>query len=138
VTLGDGWLSREAADYDELAASVESIHAACVRHGRDPSTVASAASLTATADWNAATSIDELTERAVDRGTSVDRYRRHTLHHPAQLLPIDLGCARWAASGIAGGLTRSHGDFLASVNAIVEPDQAGGRVRSCSNVRICF
>jgi probable F420-dependent oxidoreductase len=67
VTLGDGWLSREAADYDELAESVESIHAACATYGRDPLTVGVRASLTATADWDAATSIDELTERAVDR-----------------------------------------------------------------------
>jgi len=67
VTLGEGWLSREAADYDEIARSIESIHAACERHGRDPSTVGVRASLTATADWNAAMSPDDLTERAVTR-----------------------------------------------------------------------
>jgi probable F420-dependent oxidoreductase len=67
ATLGEGWLSREAADYDEIARSVESIRAACERHGRDPVTVGVRASLTATADWNAAMSADDLTERAVTR-----------------------------------------------------------------------
>jgi probable F420-dependent oxidoreductase len=67
ATLGEGWLSREAADYDEIAQSVESIHQACERYGRDPATVGMRASLTATADWNAATSPDDLTERAVNR-----------------------------------------------------------------------
>jgi probable F420-dependent oxidoreductase len=67
ATLGDGWLSREAAEYDELAESVEAIHAACATYGRDFKTVGIRASLTATSDWNAATSIDELTERAIDR-----------------------------------------------------------------------
>jgi len=67
VTLGDGWLSREAADYDEIAQSMESLHAACDRYGRDPATIGARASLTATADWNAAMSVDDLTERAVAR-----------------------------------------------------------------------
>jgi probable F420-dependent oxidoreductase len=67
VTLGDGWLSREAADYDEIARSAESIRQACARYGRDPVTVGMRASLTATADWNAAMSVDDLTERAVTR-----------------------------------------------------------------------
>lgn len=67
VTLGEGWLSREAADYDEIAHSIESIRAACQRHGRDPSTIGVRASLTATADWNAAMSPDDLTDRAVTR-----------------------------------------------------------------------
>jgi probable F420-dependent oxidoreductase len=67
ATLGEGWLSREAADYDEVAASVENIRATCERHGRDPSTIGIRASLTATGDWDAATSIDELTERAIAR-----------------------------------------------------------------------
>ena len=68
ATLGEGWLSREAADYDEIARSVESIHTACERYGRDPATVGVRASLTATADWDAAMSVDDLTERAVTRG----------------------------------------------------------------------
>jgi probable F420-dependent oxidoreductase len=67
ATLGAGWLSREAADYDELAESIESIHNACERYGRDPKTVGIRASLTATADWNAATSVEDLTKLAVDR-----------------------------------------------------------------------
>jgi probable F420-dependent oxidoreductase len=67
VTLAAGWLAREAADYDELAESIEAIHDACERYGRDPATIGVRASLTATADWNAAKSVDNLTERAVDR-----------------------------------------------------------------------
>jgi probable F420-dependent oxidoreductase len=67
VTLGDGWLSREAAGYDEIAQSIESIHRACEQYGRDPATIGLRASLTATADWNAAKSADDLTERAIER-----------------------------------------------------------------------
>ena len=67
VTLGDGWLSREAAGYDELAESIENIRTACEQYGRDPSTVGIRASLTATEDWNAASGIDELTESAIAR-----------------------------------------------------------------------
>jgi probable F420-dependent oxidoreductase len=67
VTLGEGWLSREAADYDEIAQSVASIHAACETYGRDPKTLGFRASLTATSDWNATSSVEELTERAIDR-----------------------------------------------------------------------
>jgi probable F420-dependent oxidoreductase len=67
VTLGDGWLSREAADYDEIAQSIESLRAACARYDRDPATVGVRASLTATADWSAAMSPDDLTDRAVTR-----------------------------------------------------------------------
>ena len=67
ATLADGWLSREAADYDEIAQSVESIRRACEKYGRDPATVGVRTSLTATSDWNAATSAGDLTERAVAR-----------------------------------------------------------------------
>jgi probable F420-dependent oxidoreductase len=67
VTLGEGWLSREAAGYDELARSIESIHATCQRYGRDPSTIGVRASLTATADWNAAMSPGDITDRAITR-----------------------------------------------------------------------
>jgi len=94
------WLSREAADYDELAASVESIHAACVRHGRDPSTVGVRASLTATADWNAATSIDELTERAVDRARRLIGIGVTHFTIPLSYYPHRPRCARWAASAL--------------------------------------
>jgi len=67
VTLGEGWLSREAADYDEIAQSIESLQAACELYGRDPATVGARASLTATADWNAAMSPDDIADRAVTR-----------------------------------------------------------------------
>ena len=65
VTLGDGWLSREAADYDEIAACIESIQAACAEHGRDPQTIGVRASLTPTAEWDASSSFDEVVERSV-------------------------------------------------------------------------
>ncbi|WP_375476348.1 TIGR03619 family F420-dependent LLM class oxidoreductase [uncultured Jatrophihabitans sp.] len=67
VDLAQGWLSREAADYDEIAQSVEAIHTACETYGRDPAGIGVRASLTATSDWNAATSVDDLIERAMDR-----------------------------------------------------------------------
>jgi alkanesulfonate monooxygenase SsuD/methylene tetrahydromethanopterin reductase-like flavin-dependent oxidoreductase (luciferase family) len=67
ATLSDGWLSREAADYDEIAQSVESIHRACGKYGRDPAEIGVRASLTATGDWNAATSAGDLAERAIAR-----------------------------------------------------------------------
>ena len=67
VTLASGWLSREAAGYDEIARCVESIHRACQRYGRDPAEIGVRASLTATSDWNAATSAGDLTERAIAR-----------------------------------------------------------------------
>jgi len=69
ATLSQGWLSREAADYDEIAASVEAIHAACEEYSRDPSTIGIRASLTQTSDWNAASSVEDLTERAIARAT---------------------------------------------------------------------
>jgi probable F420-dependent oxidoreductase len=65
ATLSEGWLAREAAEYDEVAESIEAIHEACERYGRDPATVGIRVSLTSTADWNAATSVDDLIERAV-------------------------------------------------------------------------
>jgi probable F420-dependent oxidoreductase len=69
VQLSDGWLAREAADYDELAACVDAIHAACQAHGRDPETVGIRASLTPTSEWNTAGSLDQLTERAIAHAT---------------------------------------------------------------------
>jgi probable F420-dependent oxidoreductase len=69
ATLAQGWLAREAADYDELATAIESIHAACEKCGRDPATVGIRASLTQTSDWDAAGSVDELIEQAVARAT---------------------------------------------------------------------
>ncbi len=67
ATLSGGWLSREAADYDEIATAVESIRNACERYGRDPATVGVRASLTQTSDWDAASSFDDLVVRAVER-----------------------------------------------------------------------
>jgi probable F420-dependent oxidoreductase len=65
VTLGEGWISREAADYDEIAATLESIHDACAEYGRDPSTLGARVSLTPTWAWNATASVDEITEQAI-------------------------------------------------------------------------
>ncbi len=39
ATLGEGWLSREAADYDEIAASVANLRATCEEFGRDPESI---------------------------------------------------------------------------------------------------
>lgn len=86
VTLGEGWLSREAADYDEIAASVDNIRAVCEQHDRDPSTIGVRASLTATGDWEAATTIDELTERAIARAQRLTQRRRDALQRSAELL----------------------------------------------------
>jgi probable F420-dependent oxidoreductase len=69
ATLAQGWLSREAADYDELATAIESIHEACEKYGRDPATIGIRASLTQTSDWSAASSFDDLIERAIARAT---------------------------------------------------------------------
>lgn len=67
VTLGEGWLAREAASEEEIAASAAGLRAACGDYGRDPETVGMRVSLTATSDWNAADSFDALTERATAR-----------------------------------------------------------------------
>lgn len=67
ATLASGWLAREAAGDDEIAQCVESIRRACDQHGRDPAEIGIRASLTATSDWNAATSAGDLTERAIAR-----------------------------------------------------------------------
>lgn len=68
ATLGDGWLSREAAPYDEIAASIDSVKRACVDFGRDPETVGFRASLTSTEDWQATRSTEDLFEHAVRSG----------------------------------------------------------------------
>jgi probable F420-dependent oxidoreductase len=59
-----GWTSREAADYDELARSIESIHVQCQKIGRDPSTVYFRSSLTPTS-WDVPSSTDALIDGAV-------------------------------------------------------------------------
>jgi len=67
VTLGGGWIAREAAGEDEIAASAAKLHRVCAEHGRDPATVGMRVSLTATADWDAGAGFDEQVEKAVDR-----------------------------------------------------------------------
>jgi probable F420-dependent oxidoreductase len=90
VTLGDGWLSREAADYDEIARSIESIHAACQRYGRDPAAIGVRASLTATADWNAAMSADDITDRAITRARRLAALGVTHFNVPLSYYGIDL------------------------------------------------
>lgn len=90
VTLGDGWLAREAADYDEIAESVESIRRACATHGRDPATVGIRASLTRTADWDAASSLEDLTERAVSRAVRLAGLGVTDFNVPVSYYGIDL------------------------------------------------
>ena len=65
VELGAGWLSREAADHDEVARSLETIRAACVRAGRDPASVGYRTSVLPTGDWRPGMSPAEITDRAV-------------------------------------------------------------------------
>jgi probable F420-dependent oxidoreductase len=59
-----GWLSREAADYDEVAGSIESIRAECADVGRDPASVGFRCSLTPTG-WEVPEAVDALIEGAV-------------------------------------------------------------------------
>jgi probable F420-dependent oxidoreductase len=59
-----GWLSREAADYDEIARSIESIRIKCEELGRDPATVSYRCSLTPTG-WQVPPLIDDLIDAAV-------------------------------------------------------------------------
>lgn len=63
-----GWLSREAADYDEIAHSIESIRSECAIRGRDPDTVSYRCSLTPTA-WPVPQTEDELIQAVVARAT---------------------------------------------------------------------
>jgi alkanesulfonate monooxygenase SsuD/methylene tetrahydromethanopterin reductase-like flavin-dependent oxidoreductase (luciferase family) len=63
-----GWLSREAADYDEIARSIESIRDQCAALGRDPETVSYRCSLTPTG-WPAPEIEDELVDAAVAGAT---------------------------------------------------------------------
>jgi probable F420-dependent oxidoreductase len=61
-----GWLSREAADYDEIARSIESIRHECVISSRDPADVRFRCSLTPTG-WSVPESADGLIDGAVAR-----------------------------------------------------------------------
>jgi probable F420-dependent oxidoreductase len=58
-----GWLSREAADYDEIARSIESIRNECAKIGRDPANVGLRCSLTPTG-WEVPAAHDDLIEGA--------------------------------------------------------------------------
>jgi probable F420-dependent oxidoreductase len=62
-----GWVSREAADYDEIARSIESIRAKCQELGRDPATVSHRCSLTPTG-WQVPPLVDDLIDAAVVSG----------------------------------------------------------------------
>lgn len=63
-----GWLSREAADYDEIARSIESIRDQCAALGRDPETVSYRCSLTPTG-WPVPEIEDELVDATVASAT---------------------------------------------------------------------
>jgi probable F420-dependent oxidoreductase len=69
ATIGAGWLSREAADYDELARSIEALHAACAAAGRDPAEIGVRASLTPTDEARAVLDFDARVEQAITHGT---------------------------------------------------------------------
>jgi probable F420-dependent oxidoreductase len=60
-----GWVSREAAAYDEIAASIEAIRTQCVTSGRDPDSVSFRCSLTPTG-WSTPSSVDGLIVGAVN------------------------------------------------------------------------
>jgi probable F420-dependent oxidoreductase len=59
-----GWLSREAADYDEIARSIETLKNGCVAEARNPDSLGFRASVIPTGDWQAA-STAELFERVL-------------------------------------------------------------------------
>jgi probable F420-dependent oxidoreductase len=63
-----GWLSREAADYDEIAGSIESIRNECAKNGRDPADVRFRCSLTPTG-WPVPASPDDLIDGIVANAT---------------------------------------------------------------------
>jgi probable F420-dependent oxidoreductase len=60
-----GWLSREAADYDEIARSIEMLMSGCAEAGRDPDSLGFRASVIPTDDWQAAVRTPELFERVL-------------------------------------------------------------------------
>jgi probable F420-dependent oxidoreductase len=67
VTLGEGWLAREAATEEEIAACAANLRAVAAEFGRDPATLGMRVSLTATSNWNAAQGFDELVDVSVAR-----------------------------------------------------------------------
>jgi alkanesulfonate monooxygenase SsuD/methylene tetrahydromethanopterin reductase-like flavin-dependent oxidoreductase (luciferase family) len=60
-----GWLSREAADYDETARSVEALRNGCIEAGRNPEPLSIRSSVIPTDDWQDATSKAALYERVL-------------------------------------------------------------------------
>jgi probable F420-dependent oxidoreductase len=65
-----GWISREAASYDEVARSIDAIRAECQRQGRDPGSVGFRCSLTPTA-WQPGPSVEGLISGAVANATAL-------------------------------------------------------------------
>jgi probable F420-dependent oxidoreductase len=65
VEFCDGWLSREAADYDEVARSIETLREGCVEAGRNPDELGFRASVIPTDEWQSAASRTELFERVL-------------------------------------------------------------------------
>jgi probable F420-dependent oxidoreductase len=66
--LGDGWISREAADYDEVARSISRVVEVCDQHGRDTTQLGFRASLTPTPSGRYDGDPDELIGSAVASG----------------------------------------------------------------------
>jgi probable F420-dependent oxidoreductase len=66
--LGQGWISREAADYDEVARSISRIVDVCHQHGRDTTQLGFRASLTPTPSGRFDGEPDELIGSAVASG----------------------------------------------------------------------
>lgn len=70
ATLGRGWISREAASYDEVARSIESISKSCADVGRDMSSVGFRVSLTPTPSEGAAETrpLEAIAEEGIENG----------------------------------------------------------------------
>ena len=85
-----GWLSREAADYDEIARSIESIRYQCAQIGRDPATVYYRCSLTPTG-WPVPEDIDRLIEGAIASGERLGALGVTNFTVPLNYYQLDLG-----------------------------------------------
>jgi probable F420-dependent oxidoreductase len=84
-----GWLSREAADYDEIARSIESIRDECTKVGRDPADVRFRCSLTPTS-WEVPASPDALIEGAVANATRMAELGITDFTVPLNYYQVDL------------------------------------------------
>jgi probable F420-dependent oxidoreductase len=60
-----GWLSREAAGYEEIAPSIDAIRHQCDVYGRDPGSVGFRASALPTGDWSESMSRQEIVDRVL-------------------------------------------------------------------------